>query len=68
MEVDNSCLKKLSSNFSFILTFVYSINGRSNPVTELILSLDNPFDIHELAQNLIRAFEISASSKYLYTP
>ena len=49
MEVSNSCLKMLSSNFSFILAFVYSINGRSNPVTELIFSLDNPFDVHELA-------------------
>ena len=49
MEVNNSCLKILSSNFRFILAFVYSINGRLNPETELIFSLDNPFDVHELA-------------------
>ena len=49
MEVSNLCLKILPSNFSFILVFVYSINERSNPVTEPIFSLDNPFDIHELA-------------------
>ena len=49
MEVSNSCLEILPSNFSFIVAFVYSINGRSNPVTELTFSSENPFDIHELA-------------------
>ena len=57
-----------SIKFTFILAFSYSINGCSNPVTELIFSLDNPFDIHELAWNLIIVFETSTSSKYLYAP
>ena len=63
MEVSNFSLKVLPSNFSFILAFLYSINGRSNPVTELIFSLDNPFDIYELACNSIRVFETSAFIK-----
>ena len=49
MGVSNFCLKMLPSDFSFILGFVYSINGRSNPVIELIFPLDNHLDIHELA-------------------
>ena len=57
MEVSNYCLEILSSNFSFILAFVYSISGRLNPATELIFSLDNPFYIHELPWNLIIVFE-----------
>ena len=49
MEVSNFCLKILSSIFSFIPAFLYSINAHLNQVTEIIFSLDNPFDIHELA-------------------
>ena len=45
MEVSSFCLKILPSNFSFIL----ALNGRSNPVTELIFSIDYTFDINELA-------------------
>ena len=56
MEVSNFCLKILPLHFSFILAFVYSINERSNPVIELILSLDNPFDIHELTWTFNKSY------------
>ena len=56
------CFKRSPLNFVFILALSY-VSFETQPsdvVTELIFSLDNPFDSHE-------EISLSTLSKYLYT-
>ena len=56
------CFKRFPLNFTFILALSCTIFGTAplELLTELILSLNNPFDSHE-------AISKPTASKYLYT-